>query len=286
MASNLANKEKIQSLAEFLKKKLPAIRHVAAKHMNPDRVYRIALACVSRNPTLLQCSEESVFRSVLMACELGLEAGSALGEAYLVPFKQQCQLIPGYRGLIALAFRSGHVSSIYAQVVYQKDEFRFELGLDPQIKHIPSLDDDTKDPKTITHAYCVVRLISGGVLFDVMTKGEINRIRAKSPSGNTGAWVTDYAEMAKKTVTRRCLKYAPMSVEMSKALSVDAAVENGENVIDAEFDSLAVLADGEQAALSSGASTEIPSKGVAAVKDKVAAQNGGGGDALQGTLGQ
>ena len=234
--SNNALAKDTKSFTEFLKKRMPSIQRVAASHMRPDRLYRIVLANVSRTPALLNCTQESIFRAVMQAAELGLEPGSAVGEGYLVPYKDQCQFIPGYRGLISLAFRSGHVRSVKANVCYQGDDFEYEEGLEPKLRHKPAFDKERKVAE-ITFAYCVVMLESGGVIYDVMTRGEIDAIRQRSRAGNSGPWVTDYAEMAKKTVTRRCLKYAPMSVEMSKALALDHAADSGE-VIDAEFESL------------------------------------------------
>jgi recombination protein RecT len=173
----------------------------------------------------------------VQSVELGLEPGSAIGEGYLVPFKDQCTFIPGYRGLISLAFRSGHVKSVSAFCVYQGDHFEFELGLEPKIKHIPKMDAE-RDVKDITFAYAIVELKDGGRVYDVMSRGEVDKIRARSKASQNGPWVTDFAEMARKTVTRRCLKYAPMSVEMSKALSLEDSIDTGTNYMDAEFTSL------------------------------------------------
>ncbi len=221
----------------FLKHNMPALRNIAAKHLNPDRVLKILLNSVSKTPALQDCTNESILRACLQAVELGLEPGSALGEAYLVPFKDQCQLIPGYRGLVALAFRSSHVKSVRSKVVYQGDKFEYEDGLTIVLKHVPSFD-AKREAKDITFAYCVINLRDGGVLCDVMTRGEIDAIRARSRAGGSGPWVTDYAEMAKKTVCRRCLKYAPMSVELSKALAADDAADTGDASILAEFESI------------------------------------------------
>lgn len=227
----------IKDFGTFLKSRMPSIKSVAASHMRPDRIYRLLVANVSKTPKLQECTMESIFRSALQAVELGLEPGSAVGEGYLVPYKGQCTFIPGYRGLISLAFRSGHVLSIKATNVYQGDRFEYEEGLEPKLKHIPNFE-APRDPKDITYSYMVARLVGGGVIYDVMTRTEVDNIRKRSPGGSNGPWVTDFAEMAKKTVTRRGLKYAPMSVEMSKALALEKALEEGNGVIDAEFDSL------------------------------------------------
>lgn len=228
----------IGQFQQFLRSRLPTIKQVAAKHLTPERVFRMVVVNVSKTPALQKCTMESIFRCVVQSVELGLEPGSALGEGYLVPYGNQCTFIPGYRGLIALAYRSGQVKSVSSFCVYQGDRFEFELGLNPKIVHVPSVT-ETPKPEALTFAYTVIQLKDGGMVYDVMSRGQIDAIRARSKAGHSGPWVTDYPEMARKTVTRRCLKYAPMSVEMSKALAADEAVDTGDTgAIEAEFESL------------------------------------------------
>lgn len=225
-----------KTFKNYLDRCLPQIQAVAASHLKPTRVVKIVLSAVLRTPALKACSMASILDAVMKAAEMGLEPGSATGEAYLVPYGKVCTLIPGYRGLISLAYRSGFVISVKAQVVYQGDLFEYEEGIHPKLRHVPNFE-AKREPKDITFAFVVIQLRDGGLVYDVMTRGEIDAIRQRSKAGGNGPWVTDYAEMAKKTVTRRGLKYAPMSIEMSKALALDA-VESGE--IDpseiAEFD--------------------------------------------------
>lgn len=223
----------IVAVKDLLTKRKSSIAAIAPTGLEAEKVIKIVLNAVTKTPALQKCSAESVFRSVMHAVELGLTPGSSLGEAYLVPYGQECQLIPGYRGLITLARRSGEVSTISSYVVYSSDQFDFELGLNPVLRHVPHLGE--REVKEITHAYCVIRLKDGGILFDVMTRGEIDGIRKRSKSGNNGPWVSDYAEMAKKTVTRRCLKYAPMSVEMLKAEALSLVGDTGDTSILAEY---------------------------------------------------
>ena len=239
LAKSTPQRDGLGNFALYIKHNMASLKGVAARHLDPQRVLKIIVACVSRTPALQKCSMESILRSTLQAAELGLEPGSALGAAYLVPYGEQCTLIVGYRGLIDLAFRSGKVKSVRSQVVYQGDKFEYEDGLSIVLRHIPD-HSATRDPKQITYAYCVVHLKDGGVLCDVMTRGEVDAIRGRSKASGSGPWVSDYAEMAKKTVTRRCLKYAPMSVEMSKALASDEAAESGDLSVLAEFETLDV----------------------------------------------
>jgi len=123
-------------------------------------------------------------------------------------------------------YRSGLVAFVTSEVVYQGDEFEYELGLDPKLRHVPT--DETIDPTLITHAYMVVGLKDGSRVFRVMTRKGIDRIRAKSKSPNKGPWVSDYAEMARKTVIKNGSKYVPKSIEVARAIALDTAQETGD----------------------------------------------------------
>lgn len=228
---------------KYLKANSGSIKRMAAKTIDPEQFAVQIFNSVSLTPALQKCSMVSVLRASLQAAQLGLTPGNALGEAYLVPYGDQAVMIPGYRGLGALAFRSGHVLSINAREVYEGDDFEFEFGLNPRLKLIPGSGD--RDASRITHVFCVINLKDGAVLYDVMTRAEVERIRKRSKAGGSGPWMTDYAEMAKKTVMRRCLKLAPMSVEMSKALSADNAADTGDmSLLEFEGDD---FIDGEDA---------------------------------------
>jgi recombinational DNA repair protein RecT len=134
-------------------------------------------------------------------------------------------MIPGYRGLISLARRSGQLKSIEARVVYANDTFGIEYGTSPFLKHVPNL---TGDPGPLVLVYAVARLVDGGEQVEVMTKVQVDAIRSRSRAGKSGPWVTDYDEMARKTVVRRICKYLPLSVELAKALEIDERVESGQ----------------------------------------------------------
>ena len=220
----------MNALTEFqgvlsAKKNAIAGRLPAHLRKNADRIVKIALTAAAKNPKILQCSQESVMMSIMQAAELGLEPGGFLGEGYLVPYGQTCQFIPGYRGLISLARRSGQIVSIEAHAVYANDEFVVEFGLDPKMIHRPTLNKDRGD---ITAFYAVARIVGGGVQSDYMTKADVDAIRARSKSGNSGPWATDYVEMGKKTVIRRLFKTLPVSVELCRALELQAGAESGD----------------------------------------------------------
>lgn len=207
------------TLANLLKDRKDSIAQLVPKHLEPERLMRVAVNCVAKTPGLQKCSPTSLLQSVLVAAELGLEPGGALGHLYLVPFGTVCTPIIGYRGLVELARRSGEVASVRAVVVYEKDRFRMTNGLEQTIDHEPYLDGDAG---ALKYVYCVIKLKDGGYIVEVMSKSQVDAIKARSKSGNSGPWVTDYNEMAKKTVAKRGMKWAPLASErFVKALEHD-----------------------------------------------------------------
>ena len=201
---------------------------VAPKHLTPDRITKIALAAMSRNPKLLECTQASILKAIMAAAELGLEPGGILGHAYLVPFWNskagggrgafECVLITGYKGKVELARRSGVVSSIVARAVYEKDTLTWEYGLNEQLVHKPFT--GAGEPGKLTHVYAVAVLKDGTKIFDVMAAAQVEEIHHRSQGYKTAKakgwtenspWVTDPVEMAKKTVVHRLSKYLPLA---------------------------------------------------------------------------
>lgn len=233
-----------QVLSDQFKKQLAL---AVPKHLNADRMARIAATEVRKNKALLNTEPTSFLGSVMQAAQLGLEPGSALGQAYLVPYGNQCQLIIGYKGMIDLARRSGQVLSLNAYTVREGDDFSFQLGLKPDIHHVPSLEAD-RIKKPITYVYAVATLKGGGYQFEVMSRAEVEAVRAKAKSKNI--WNTYFEEMAKKTVIRRLFKYLPVSIEALEITNADAKREAGEkvepdDVINIEAVSVEDFEDGE-----------------------------------------
>ena len=199
------------------------------RHLTVDRLLRVAMTSIQRTPKLLDCTQKSLLSCVMTCAQLGLEPDAFLGQAYLVPFKNkgvlEAQLIPGYRGYIALARRSGEVQSVSAQVVYENDEFVLQYGLEDILKHVPA----EGDRGQAKGAYVVFRYKDGSYSFDYMSTEDIEKIRSRSMAKDNGPWVTDWAEMAKKTVIKRHAKLAPLSVEFQQASALEDMAHAGES---------------------------------------------------------
>ena len=223
----------LQLLDTELVKRTTILQASAAMSIDPERFRNVVLAMFSRTPSLFDCDPVSIARACVEAAQLGLEPTGLLGGAYLVPFKntrsgkREAQLIVGYRGLVELVRRSGELLKVEARVVREQDAFEYEYGLDQRLSHIPAL---VPDPGRLTYVYAIAFLRSGERQFDVMSAAEVDviarRSKSKDQQGNpTGPWVTDYFEMAKKTVLRRMSKLLPLSIEAKKALELEEEYE-------------------------------------------------------------
>lgn len=220
-----------ENAKNLLERMIPQIAKALPKHLTPDRMARIAMTELRKIPRLLACNPES-FCGAIMACsQLGLEPGGSLGHIYLIPFGKEVQVILGYKGMIELARRSGQIISLSAHEVHENDVFEFEYGLTEKLRHVPSLDDRGK----LRAVYAVAHFVGGGHQIEVMSKSDVDKIRARSKSGNSGPWSTDFSEMAKKTVVRKLFKYLPVSIEklqMASALDeqADMGAQNMANI--------------------------------------------------------
>lgn len=227
-----------KTLSAFFEANRGAIAAVLPRHVSPDRMLKVALGAIRQTPALLEASTTSLFGAVVACSQLGLEPNTPLGHAYLVPFKDrkkgttEVQVIPGYRGLIDLARRSGQIVSIAAHAVRAGDEFRYSYGLDEELHHVPGDDDNAP----ITHFYAVAKLVGGGHAFEVMSRSKVDGImHATQSRGAYGPWKDHYEEMGRKTLIRRLFKYLPISIELAKAVALDeAAADNrGQGLADA-----------------------------------------------------
>ena len=218
-------KEQPKTIEDYLKQMAPAMQEALPKHLDVDRLTRLTMTTIRTTPELKHADVGSLLGGVMQAAQLGLEPG-LLGQCYLLPFKNnkkgitEVQFIIGYKGMIDLARRSGHIQSIYAHTVYEKDEFEYELGLNPTLKHKPTME---VDKGAILGAYAVAHFKDGGYQMEFMSKAEIDKRRNSSPGGRSkySPWNNHYDEMAKKTVIRHMWKYLPISVEVQKHVEHD-----------------------------------------------------------------
>ncbi len=224
--------------------------------MHRDRLFNSVPRCVDKrmldkmarrticdDPTLLQCSWQSLACAISDAATLGLSIGKGLAaNAYVLAFrntKKDCHeatLIVGYKGMIDLARRSGQLQHIAYDAVREGDHFVYSLGLRPECDHKPS-NDPQRGQRPITHAYCCGTLIGGGSFVCVMTRTEIEEHRAKFSKRSTSPdspWVTAPESMYIKTVIRRAFNRRMMPMGIEDYRLVDASLGR-EDVIEGSF---------------------------------------------------
>jgi len=222
----LPPKQRISKLLQENKREIAA---ALPKHISIDRMVTIAQTAATSVPALLDCYTPSLFGAMIKCSQLGLEPNNALGQAYMIPFKNNkknrtdVQLIIGYRGMIDLARRSGHVVSMNAQAVREGDEFDWGFGLEERLDHKPGT-----DRGEITHFYAYAKLTGGGHQFDVLTKQDVDKVMASTQSrGQYGPWKDHYEQMGRKTMIRRLFNYLPVSIEMAEAAAIDSQGDGG-----------------------------------------------------------
>lgn len=214
--------------------------------ITPERFIRMTMTAAAGNEKLKQCTPQSFIGAALTAAQLGLEPNTPLGQAYLIPYGKTCQFQIGYKGLLDLANRSGLLKNVTAQIVYENDEFEFEFGLEPKLKHKPAMSDRGE----AVWVYATYHLTNGGYNFEVMSLDEVREFaRKKSKTFNNGPWQTDFEAMAKKTVLKRVLKYAPLKSETASAVAQDGGTfdldieDENMNIIPVSYEEVQETAD-------------------------------------------
>jgi len=223
--------KKQSNVIDLLEKSSKQIKLALPSHVTPNRMKRIILTEIRKNPKLEECEPLSFMFAVMQCCQLGLEPGSALGHAFIVPYNNtkknivEAQFQLGYKGMIDLARRSDQIISISAREVCKNDFFDYQYGLEENIVHRPA----ASNRGELIFVYAVARLKGGGVQFDVMSIDEVEKIRDAAPNSRlpSSPWTKYRTEMAKKTVIRRIFKMLPISIEIQTAFSNDERSDYG-----------------------------------------------------------
>lgn len=205
---------------------------VAANQMKPERMMRVVANAIRTTPKLGNCEPMSFLGALMQCAALGLEPNTVLGHAYLIPFDNkkkgitEVQVVVGYKGLIDLARRSGHITSISANIHYSDDElWEYEEGTEATLRHRPGAQEGKK-----LHAYAIAKFKDGGHAYVVLPWRHVLKIRDGSQGWQSAVrfgkqkdhpWHTHEDAMAMKTAVRALSKYLPLSVEFADALSVD-----------------------------------------------------------------
>lgn len=239
---------KDMSIADMIKAMQPEIKKALPEVITVERFTRMVLSALNTTPKLRECTPLSFISAMMNAAQLGLEPNTPLGQAYLIPYRNngvlECQFQIGYKGLIDLSYRNPLVQTIQAQAVYENDFFEYELGLDAKLIHRPVL----QNRGEIILFYGLFRLTNGGFGFEVMSKEDVDAYAkeySKTIDAAYSPWKSNYEGMAKKTLIKQVLKYAPIKADFRRALATDETIKtqlspdmgelNDETVWDVEY---------------------------------------------------
>lgn len=195
------------------------------KHLTADRMVRLAMTALRQNKALLKCEPASIFASVLVASQMGLEIGID-GQGFLVPYKGRATFIPGWKGYVELINRAGK-AGVWTGAVFEGDKFDFALGDSPNITHQPTGQvDETR--ANLRYVYAVGRVHDGKwPVIEVWPIAKVERHlkRYNKVGGDHYALKddTNFIAYAKKVALLQVIKYMPKSVELRAALAMDAA---------------------------------------------------------------
>lgn len=214
-----------RDLEKFLEKAKGKIAMALPKHLNPDRMLRLALTAFSTTPKLRECSGMSILSSLVVASQLGLEPNVA-GQGYLIPYKQTCTFVPGWQGLVSLLNNSGRATA-WTGCVFEGDDFEFELGSRPICRHIPG--ENFGDPEKMTWVYACGKVNgSEQPVIEAWPMKRVWRHRDRFNKVGNAHYSFQHPEMyARKVVLLQVLKYMPRSVELQNALTAANASDGG-----------------------------------------------------------
>lgn len=202
-----------------------------------EQFYITCVNAVKKNPKLLNCDPKSLFGAILLSAECGLRPNTEEQHAYIIPFKGEAKFQIGYQGLLAMMYRNPRVKKIWSEVVFEKDEFRVELGVNPTLIHIPYRGIDRGN---LTCVYAVCKLDGDESIFTVVEKHDLDKIKSFSQSANSDSFKyspynngTDVHHfMEKKSAIKKLSKMIPKAgrIEISKGIDYDSRFEGGATV--------------------------------------------------------
>lgn len=225
--TNAVTKQKPKTMKDYVSAMEPEIKKALPSMIKPERFTRMVISALSSTPALSECTPKSFLASMMSSAQCGLEPNSVLGEAYIIPYRNkgtlEAQFQIGYHGMITLAARAG--TTVRAEAVYENDEFEYELGMNPVLKHKPAM----KNRGNVIAYYATwknAELKADG--FTVMSKEDVEnhaKKYSKAYSGGSSPWSTNFDSMAKKTVIKQALKYAPMNAEVQRLMANDETIK-------------------------------------------------------------
>jgi phage RecT family recombinase len=226
---------KLPTLREVITSRAASFARVLPSNISASRFVAAVETALVTVPGLNECDRKSVVIACMRCASDGLVPDGR--DAVLVVGKSKvdgrwintAQYWPMSQGLQKIAYRSGLVKRLEPRVVYEGDDFVLEFGTSPSVRHRPS-----QDRGDIVGAYCVATLKGNEAYIEYMDIEELTAIMRRSKSFNKeqgepkGPWATDFAEMCRKTILRRALKYVPSESMQMPADMDDEDTSDGE----------------------------------------------------------
>lgn len=241
--TTVATKERPTTISGFLEKYRSQIEKALPQHVTVDRMSRMALTAINSSSQLKKCTPESLFASIIIASQMGLEIG-VQGQGYLIPYKDKATFVPGWQGIVDLVQRAGR-ALVWTGAVYEGDAFDWQLGDSPFIRHQPCGEDN---PLKLTHAYAVGRV--KGMDFPIIECWPADRIwthRDKMNKVGESHYSFKHPEAyARKIPLLQVVKYLPKSIELRQALMAEDAAETGKGMT-IDMDTAVIIPEGDDA---------------------------------------
>ena len=193
---------------------------------NVARFVQNSVALLNGNDVLRDFAKNygtaQIKQGLLRGAYLGLDVLNS--EMYLVPYGKTLNFMPSYKGMVKLAqkYATREIKTIYAKVVREGDEFEEVIDHgEPSInfKAVPF------NNAEIIGVFAVCQYKDGGMVYEVMSRADVEQCRKSSKAKNSPAWSGFWAEMAKKTVLRRLCKSLSIDMDAKAAEAFDSGLE-------------------------------------------------------------
>lgn len=227
--STAVQQNPIATFSGFMDKLKPQLALALPRHLNPDRMARLAVTAFSTTPKLQECDPKSIAASIMTAGQLGLEPG-VNGAGFLVPYGRTCTFVPGWKGLVDLVSRSGR-GTVYTGVIFKDQQYTFTDGARRDL--VIHNETDMDAPEDITHAFAIGWVKDAAMpIIELWTVEKIRKHRDKyNKVGKSHYSFRDFEMYARKIPLLQVLKYMPSSTELSNAIDISNAAEAGRGAI-------------------------------------------------------
>jgi recombination protein RecT len=229
--SNIRDGEKPATPLATLKITLDRLKSQIAlalpKHLNADRMARLALTAFSTTPQLQSCTTRSIYGSLMTAAQLGLEPG-VNGQGYLIPYGKTCQFVPGWKGLVDLVARAGR-ASVWTGAVFDGDDFDYQMGDRPFVRHRPNVEGDEWK---FAFVYAIGRVRDAQMpVIEVWSRAKVEKhLKTYNKVGDRHYAMANENNLqmyGRKVALLQVLKYMPQSVELNQAIEISNAADSG-----------------------------------------------------------